>query len=163
VRRLATLVVVVVALAVAGAASSAAERGAPVLVAVFFPQGDPGARCDRVHPARRLVSAPAVLRGALEALLRGPTAAERRRGYGGWFSTQTAGRLRSVRLSRGVAYVDFRDFRHVIPNASGSCGSALLLAQLDRTSTQFPTVRRVVYSFGGSRNAFYEWLQRSAP
>jgi hypothetical protein len=71
--------------------------------------------------------------------------------------------LRGVRVERGVAYVDFRDLRRVIPNASSSCGSALLLAQLDRTVTQFPTVRRGVYSIAGSRRTFYEWLQLSSP
>jgi len=95
-------------------------------------------------------------------LLRGPTASERSRGYGGWFSTKTAGMLRSVRIDGGVAYIDFRDLRRVIPNASSSCGSTLLLAQLDRTATQFQTVRRAIYSIGGS-SAFYEWLQYSVP
>jgi hypothetical protein len=75
---------------------------------------------------------PPVLRGAIERLLNGPTRAERRRGYGGWFSTRTAGALRSVSLSRGVAAIDLRDLRRV-------------------------------YSFNGSRTAFYEWLQRSPP
>jgi hypothetical protein len=132
-------------------------------VQVFMPRGDAGMSCRRVVPRTREVAAPAVLRGALAALLRGPTPAERRLGYGGWFSQRTAGMLRSVRLERGVAYVDFRDLRPVIPNASSSCGSALLLAQLDRTTKQFPAVRRTVYSIGGSRRAFYEWLQLSAP
>ena len=99
----------------------------------------------------------------MRALLRGPTAAERGRGYGGWFSRKTAGMLRSVRITKGVAYVDLRNFSRVIPNASSSCGSALLLAQLDRTAKQFPNVRRPVYSFNGSARAFYEWLQRSPP
>jgi hypothetical protein len=134
-----------------------------VRVKVFFPRGDPGARCGRVFPVTRRVPAPAVLKGALEALLRGPTASERRLGYGGWFSRRTAGALRGVNLSRGIASVDFRDLRRVIPNASSSCGSALLLAQLNPTATQFPTVRRAVYSFNGSRKAFYEWLQLSPP
>ena len=44
-----------------------------------------------------------------------------------------------------------------------SCGSAMLLAQLDRTATRFPTVTRAVYSFDGSRRAFYEWLQMTTP
>lgn len=145
------------------AASGQAVVASPARVAVFFPRGDPGPRCDRVFPVGRTVKAPAVLRGAMEALLRGPTAAERRRGYGGWFSARTGGMLRSVRLSGGVAFIDFRDFRMVIPNASSSCGSAMLLAQLDRTATQFPSVRRAVYSFNGSRRAFYEWLQLSPP
>ncbi len=119
--------------------------------------------CTRVFPLKRTVTSPAVLTGALRALLAGPTTSERARGYGGWFSRRTAGHLRSVRIARGVAYVDLRNFARHIPNASSSCGSALLLAQLDRTATQFPTVRRVVYSFDGSRRAFYEWLQRDAP
>jgi hypothetical protein len=99
----------------------------------------------------------------MTALLRGPTAAERRKGYGGWFSSRTAGMLRGVNLVHGVAYIDFKDFKRIIPGASSSCGSALLLAQLDRTATQFPTVDRAVYSFNGSRSAFYEWLQLSPP
>jgi hypothetical protein len=99
----------------------------------------------------------------MRALLRGPTAEERRRGYGGWFSRRTAGTLRSVVLVRGVAWVDFRDFRRALPGASSSCGSTLLLAQLDRTALQFPGVRRAVYSFDGSSRAFYEWLQREPP
>jgi hypothetical protein len=64
---------------------------------------------------------------------------------------------------RGVARIDFRDFRHIIPNASTSCGSALLLAQLDRTALQLPTVDRAVYSFDGSVRRFYEWLQLDPP
>lgn len=104
-----------------------------------------------------------MLAGAMRALLAGPTTAERRRGYRGWFSAKTAGYLRSVRLRSAVAYVDFRNVSRVIPNASSSCGSALLLAQLNRTALQFRAVRRAVYSFNGSTKAFYEWLQRGVP
>ena len=132
-------------------------------VKIFLPRGAAGTQCDRVLPVSRLVRPPAVLRGAMRALLAGPTALERQRGYGGWFTAKTAGKLRGVRISRGVAFVDFADFRRIIPGASSSCGSALLLAQLNRTATQFPTVRRAVYSFNGNRRAFYEWLQLSAP
>ncbi|MGZ8694131.1 MAG: GerMN domain-containing protein [Gaiellaceae bacterium] len=152
-------------LVVVGASTATPASPAPgrAVVKVFAPRGGPGLSCARVFPLRRTVSTPAVLTGALRALLAGPGAAERRAGYGGWFSAATAGRLRSVRITRGVAYIDFRDFSRVIPNASSSCGSSMLLAQLNRTATQFPTVRRAVYSFDGSRRAFYEWLQRSEP
>jgi hypothetical protein len=143
------------------AAAAPAARG--VTVSVYFTRGDPGPSCRRVLARPRDVVAPGVLRGALRELLRGPTAAERRLGYGGWFSARTQGKLRSVRIAGGVAYVDLHDLRRTIPNASTSCGSALLLAQLDRTVTQFPTVRRGVYSLDGDRAAFYEWLGRSAP
>ena len=132
-------------------------------VRVYFPRGASGSRCGSVRPVWRTIAAPAVLRGAMQALLRGPTASERRLGYGGWFSSRTAGYLRSVNLVGGVARVDFRDFRRLISGASSSCGSALLFAQLNRTATQFPTVRRAVYSFNGNVHRFYEWLQRSAP
>ncbi len=149
--------------AVATGALASVTTASTARVQVFFPRGTVGRDCGRVHSRYRRVRAPAVLRGALAELLRGPTAAERRLGYGGWFSGKTAGRLNSVRLSGGVARVDFRDFRRIIPNASTSCGSAMLLAQLDRTVLQFPNVHRVVYSFGGSVKRFYEWLQLSPP
>lgn len=159
--------------AVAAAALAAAQPGAALpapgaqrattVVSIFAPRGSVGLDCARVRPLPRTVRKPAVLTGAVRALLAGPTAAERRRGYGGWFSAKTAGLLRSVRLVRGVAYVDFRDFSRLIPNASSSCGSALLLAQLDSTARQFPSVRRAVYSFDGSATSFYAWLQRGVP
>jgi hypothetical protein len=151
------------ALAGIGAALAPAESsGDHALVRVFFPRGS-SASCSRVDALPRRVVRPAVLSGAMRALVAGPSAAERARGYGGWFSRRTAGSVRSVRISRGTAYVDFRNFSRVIPSASSSCGSTLLLAQLDRTARQFPTVRRTTYSFDGSRRAFYEWLQRPAP
>jgi hypothetical protein len=133
------------------------------IVKVFVPRAGSVTTCTRVYPLLRTVTKPAVLAGAMKALLAGPTAAERRAGFAGWFSTRTANKLRSVRLTRGVAYVDFEDFSRTVPNASSSCGSTLLLAQLDRTARQFPTVERTVYSFNGSHAAFYEWLQREPP
>ncbi len=158
------LVATVLVLTALGAAppGSASPR-ATATVAIFAPRGSGGADCTRVLPLPRTVQKPAVLAGAMRALLAGPTATERRRGFGGWFSARTAGLLRSVRITHGVAHVDFRDFSRRIPNASTSCGSAMLLAQLDATARQFPTVERAVYSFDGSATAFYAWLQRGVP
>jgi hypothetical protein len=150
-----------VALALALTAASA-PAGTSHAVSIFAPRGI-SASCARVFPLMRVVAGPRLLRGALQALLAGPTRAERARGYGGWFSVKTAGHLRSVRISDGVAYIDFRSFASHIPNASTSCGSTLLLAQLDRTARQFPAVKRAIYSFNGSRPAFYQWLQREPP
>jgi hypothetical protein len=152
-----------VAVGFAGAEARASTEARGVAVSVFFPRGDAGPTCARVTARARTVVFPSVLRGALTQLLRGPTPAERRAGYGGWFSSRTSGALAGVRIARGIAYVDFHDLRRLIPNASSSCGSALLLAQLDRTALQFPGVRRTVYSINGRRSTFYEWLQRPAP
>src|SRR3990172_10588202 len=78
-------------------ASATADRpSAGVRVEIYAPRGDPGRNCTRVFPLSRTVRAPAVLTGTMRALLRGPTAAERSRGYGGWLSLKTAGMLRSV-------------------------------------------------------------------
>ena len=151
------------AVALPGATDGSAAPAPTVAVKVFAPRGDPGPACARVYPLRRAVATPAVLAGAMRALLAGPTIHERRAGFGGWFSAKTAGALQSVTIRHRIAYVDFADFSRLIPNASSSCGSALLLAQLGRTATQFPTVERAFYSFNGSRRAFYEWLQRDAP
>jgi hypothetical protein len=162
------ILLLVISAVVATAPASARDRSAhsstrQVVVKVFAPRAPASTTCERVYPLRRTVTPPAVLTGALHALLAGPTASERRHGYGGWFSARTAHSLRSVRVTRAVAYVDLRDLRRVIPNASSSCGSALLLAQLDRTVTQFPSVRRAVYSINGDPRAFYEWLQFEPP
>jgi hypothetical protein len=51
----------------------------------------------------------------------------------------------------------------VIPNASTSCGSAGLLAQLDGTARDFDGVSRTLYSFDGDSVVFYEWLQMGVP
>ena len=165
-RLIVPIVVLIGAGAIATSASTPPASSAPAgnaVVKVFAPRGGPGASCAQVLPLARRVTKPAVLTGAMRALVAGPTASERTRGYGGWFSARTADSVRSVRISHEVAYVDFRDFSRLIPNASSSCGSTMLLAQLDRTATQFPSVKRTVYSFNGSRRAFYEWLQRAQP
>ncbi|HZR96767.1 MAG TPA: GerMN domain-containing protein [Gaiellaceae bacterium] len=161
-RRVVALLLVAASAAAALAASPGATPGTTRAVSIYAPRGT-STNCHRVLPLTRVVSAPGVLRGAMKSLLAGPTATERGRGYGGWFSARTAGHLRSVRVVDGVAYVDFRSFARAVPNASSSCGSATLLAQLDRTAKQFPTVERAVYSFDGSRRAFYEWLQLEEP
>ena len=131
-------------------------------IRVFWLTG-PGDDCSAVAPVSRTVRGAAVLAEAVRALLAGPTPDERARGLGSLFSEKTAGMLRSARIEDGVARIDFSDFSQVIPNASSSCGSQGLLAQLDATATQFPTVKRAVYSFEGDVAAFYEWLQLASP
>ena len=131
---------------------------------VFFANPGLGDPCGDVFPLSRSVTSAAPLRPTLEALLGGPSAAERAQGYQGWFSAATDGLLRGVRVQSGVAHVDFQaQLRLAIPNASTSCGSTGLLAQLDRTARQFPTVVQTRYSLGGDEAAFYEWLQLAPP
>jgi hypothetical protein len=135
-----------------------------VVAEVFFLNEDRGDPCSEVFGVERRVSATTPLREVLDQLLAGPTASEIEDGYEGWFSADTAGMLDDVSIEDDVAYASFDPvLRDTIPNASTSCGSGGLLAQLDATTTQFPTVDRAVYSLGGDVDAFYEWLQLSAP
>jgi hypothetical protein len=111
-----------------------------VTVEVFFSNEDMGDPCGEVFGVPRVVDADDPATGALVALFAGPTAAEVEQGYGGWFSARTEGMLRSLRVEEGTARADFEDLRSDIPNASTSCGSQGLLAQLDSTLLQFPEI-----------------------
>lgn len=99
------------------------------------------------------------LRAALEHLLRGPTDAERAAGIHSWFSPATEGALRSVTVQQGRAVIDFADLRDLIPNASTSAGSAMLLRELNTTVLEFPSVQTIEYRMEGSCERFWEWLQ----
>jgi spore germination protein GerM len=151
---------VVAVLGVAGCAGDAGDGGGGILtdmhtVDVWFTQGE-----EPVAVQRRVAGAP--LDGALRALVVGPTAEERADGLGSWFSADTRDVLRRVRVEDGHAVVDFRgELRDLIPGASSSTGSQLLLVSLNRTVFQFDHVEAVEYSLDGSCDAFWEWLQRS--
>lgn len=120
---------------------------------------DAGGTVDLVPVYRLVPESTDVLRAALEALVSGPDSDERAAEIGSWFGPATADMLRSVTLSDGHAVVDFDDLRTVIPNASSSAGSALLLSQLDATVFQFGSVESVEYRLEGNCEAFNEWLQ----
>jgi hypothetical protein len=51
----------------------------------------------------------------------------------------------------------------LIASAAAPRSRTVSIFALDRTAKQFPTVSRAVYSFDGSRPAFYRWLQRDVP
>lgn len=129
---------------------------------VYLHSGNPD-KCDEVVAASRTVEGVPTLLLSMRALVQGPTADERARGLAGWFTDATAQAVRSAEIRDGVATVDFTDLRQLIPNASTSCGSQMLLAQLDRTAKQFPAVTATRYSINGSATDFYEWLQFAVP
>ena len=100
-----------------------------------------------------------MLRDILERMLRGgaDSAPEH-----SWFTSATAGALRSVSIdSVGHAIVDFADLRTLIPNASSSAGSEMLLAELNATVFGVTAIRSVDYLIEGRCDLFWEWLQRS--
>lgn len=133
-------------------------------VDVYLQAADIGTDCDRVVAVPRSASGADAPTDTMTQLVAGPTEAEDAQGLHSWFSAGTAGMLRSVSVEGGVARVDFDPaLPSAIPNASTSCGSTLLLAQLDATIGQFDGVDRAVYSLGGDVDAFYAWLQMVSP
>jgi hypothetical protein len=144
-------------------ATPASSSAGTTNLLVYFHRGTPGDPAKVVAVPRSVPRTAAVATAALNELLPGPTAAERADGYWSMFVPGTARSLKSVRVADGVAYVDFRDIRNTIPNASSSFGSTALLAELDTTLRQVPTVKSTVYSFDGDVTLFYQWLQLAPP
>jgi hypothetical protein len=95
----------------------------------------------------------------LEELLAGPNDAERDAGMASWFSPATAGTLAGVTADGGTFTADFAQLNAIIPNASTSAGSLMLLSQLNGTVFQFEFVQTIRYTLGGDCAAFWEWLQ----
>ncbi|MCJ7781801.1 MAG: GerMN domain-containing protein, partial [Acidimicrobiia bacterium] len=120
-----------------------------------------GGACDDVVVYERQIGASAdPIVAAFESLVAGPTIDEEASGAGSFFSAATTGMVASAAVDDGLLVVDFDDLRSVIPNASTSCGSMALLAQLTSTAFQFDDVERVRYEIEGSCTTFAEWLQR---
>ena len=122
-------------------APSTTTAPAAIPVDVFF------IRDERVAPASREVTPPAVARGAMEALLAGPTAADQ---AGGLTSSIPAGtRLLGLRVTpAGVAEVDLSG---EFASGGGSLSMLTRVAQVVYTLTSFPTVRSVRFLIDGER------------
>ena len=120
-----------------------------------------GGECDDVVVYARQVDAAAdPIVAAFEGLVAGPTTDEEASGAGSFFSAETTGMVASAIVNDGVLVVNFDNLRSVIPNASTTCGSMALLAQLSTTAFQFDDVERVRYEIEGSCDTFAGWLQR---
>jgi hypothetical protein len=108
-------------------------------VAAFLVRGE------YVTPVRRVVPHTVeVAQAAVAALLRGPTASERKDGYRSAIPAGTG--LRRISVSCGVATVDLsRRFEA----GGGSLSMQLRVAQAVYTLTQFPSIGRVAFRLDG--------------
>jgi hypothetical protein len=98
-----------------------------------------------VTATRRMPKSVSYARLLVEALLRGPDAAERARGMVSPFP-QGSG-LRSVNLRGGVLTVDFNER---LQNVGGSCPAQLIRQTVTETLRRLPSVQQVVITAGGS-------------
>lgn len=119
-------------------AASSTTPATTVDVRVYF------LRDERLVVAHRDVAGPAVLRGALEALIAGPTDADREAGDTTTVPDGTA--LRGVNLADGEATVDLTA---EFGTGGGSLSMTARVAQIVFTATQFPNVDRVTFWIDG--------------
>lgn len=102
-------------------------------------------RGEKISPVRRLVPHTAgLVRASLAALLRGPSATERRAGYTSMIPSRTV--LRSVALAHGLLTVDLSGR---FETGGGSLSMQMRVAQVVFTATQFPSVHRVAFRLDG--------------
>lgn len=120
------------------------DYDAPAITAILsFPAGD----CTRFADVERVLpKSSAMARLLVEALVAGPTPAERKRGASSPFPKGSA--VRAVTLKDGQLTVDF-DER--LQNVGGACAATAIRESVTRTLRQLPTVRGVVITAGGSR------------
>lgn len=121
-------------------------------VKVYF-YHDPGEYID-LAPVTRSVSAIAPARPAIEALLKGPTDAERQRGFGPLASASDF-RIRSLKISGGTARINFVSTRRW-RGWPGDLAPVRFKTAVELTLKQFPSVRRVIVSLNGDTKFYSE-------
>lgn len=94
---------------------------------------------------RQVEKTVAVAERALNALLEGPSDAERREGYGSEIPAGT--RLRDITIENGRAVADFSPELNRI---AGACAVTAARSQIEQTLRQFPTVTSVTITVNGS-------------
>jgi N-acetylneuraminic acid mutarotase len=104
------------------------------------------ARGERLVPvARTHEPTPGVATAAINALIAGPTRAERRSGLQTAVPTDT--RLLGISIKNGVATIDFTS---EYQSGGGSLSMQMRLGQVVYTLTQFPTVKAVRFQLDGA-------------
>ena len=142
---------IVILLACASVSAVSQQKAALKEVKVYF-YHEPGEYID-LAPVTRSVNAAAPARPAIEALLKGPTTAEKRRGFDSLASASDF-RIGSLKISGGTARINFVSTRrwHGWP---GDLAPVRFKTVVELTLKQFPSVRRVIVSLNGDEK-FYD-------
>lgn len=117
--------------------------------------------CNKVFPVSRTIpKTTAVAKAALEELFKGVTKEEEAKGYGSIPPAESNGILKSINVKNGAAYVNFTNrVLEQMGTATTSCGGGQYFGMIEKTLTQFPTIKKVYYAVEGNTNEFYEWVQ----
>jgi spore germination protein GerM len=145
-------------------ASEADDDPGTQTVQVYFSRIEGTSSCSVVEAVPREVpETEAVATAALEELFQGPTEAEKGVGLSSSFSAETQDLLRHVHVADGTAYLDLDRALLDIDEASASCGGSALMASIEATLEQFPTVDDVRYAVEGEPRTFYDFVQIGCP
>jgi spore germination protein GerM len=120
----------------------------PQKIKIYF-YHEPGEYID-LSPVTRVIRTASPARAAIQALLKGPTAAERKQGFDGLASAGDF-KIGSLMIQKGTARINFvvaEDWR----GFPGDIAPARFKKAVELTLKQFPTVKEVVVSLNGDVN-----------
>jgi spore germination protein GerM len=138
----------------AGAVAAVPQRSVAARkeVKVYF-YHDPGEYID-LAPVTRSVNAVAPARPAIEALLKGPTTAEKQKGFGPLASASDF-RIGSLKINGGTARINFVSTRRW-RGWPGDLAPVRFKTAVELTLKQFPSVLRVIVSLNGDTKFYSE-------
>ncbi len=117
--------------------------------------------CAKVRAVTRTIpKTNAVAKAALEELFKGATKTEEADELSSIFSEETKDILISVKIKKGVAYINFKGkVVEILGNATTSCGGSSYYASVEKTLKQFPTIKKIFYAIEGNPTEYYDWMQ----
>ena len=115
--------------------------------------------CSKVDVVHRTISKDKdYIEELVRHVVKGPTDEELESGFQEhWISDESF--LNSVKFENNVVYIDWKDIREMVPNASTSCGSQSFVAPFYNTLMEVQMVSDVVHTIEGSEDIFNEWMQ----
>lgn len=128
-----------------------------MVIRVYFnnPDTDPNwdTECNNVFAVEReILSTRSVALAAMTELLKGPTDAEKAKGY--VTNINTGVKIQKLTIENGVAKIDFDE--RLEYQVGGSCKTSAIIAQIKQTLKQFSTVKDVVISINGETEAILQ-------
>ncbi len=144
------------------AQNPSADKTAIIYFSNSAKEPDDNTDCGLTYGVERNItynSADEYLVKSLQELFKGPTPSEIEQGYTSFFSADTADILTELKIENGTVYLNLKDIRPLIPNASTSCGSQSLLAQIEETIKHTREFDRVIITIDKSAQTFYDWIQ----
>ena len=145
-RRILSISFAIGSLVFAVAAQTASPK--PQTIKIYF-YHEPSEYID-LSPVTRTIRTASPARTSIQALLRGPTAAERKKGFDGLVGTGDFA-IGSLAIRNGTARINFvvrQDWR----GFPGDIAPARFKKAVELTLKQFPTVKEVVVSLNGDVN-----------